>query len=105
MEISEQIEVLKLAKKEYIYWWGLCVTLRCVLSQKLNIEELDLLPIKQYIPSFNYTHISNLCDKNNLSQVRDKTYLYWWNIYDKVTRLKVLNLLIKELEENENKNS
>lgn len=105
MEKSKQIEILKLAKTELSFCEGLCGCIIGVLYDFYEELRINLFNIKieDHIPSFNRSHVTELCLKNNLP-IRLGNSAYWWDIRDKEIRLKVLDLLIKELED-ENKNS
>ena len=98
MKKSEQIEILKDAKKELGNWSCLCSTFISVLAKYFKIESYTLIgPIKKYIPSFNKDHIFELCSENDLPLPTG--WFYWWDTNDEKTRLAVLDLLIKELED------
>jgi hypothetical protein len=106
---DKQIEVLVNAKGIYNDFinYNIVPGLCRVISEAIdNIYDTnstyDYNELKKYVPSFNRTHVGKICRKYNLTRVG--RHSYWWPTSDICVRIKVLDILIKELEDESRNN-
>lgn len=104
METKVQIEILREAKRFIKLGYGcrgLCLAITNSIVES-NVVYNKYNSIVDVIPSFNEINVEILCRKHNLDLPNG--LFYWWPVENIEVRLQVLDLLIKDLQ-NENQNS
>lgn len=99
--VSTQIKIFKLGKK-YLKrgeFYGLCESLNTSLCDVLNFwndqEKRRSKLFELHLPTFNKDNVRRICKENNLYFVENEAY--WWDMNDDKIRIKVLDILLKEL--------
>ena len=105
METKVQIEILREAKRFIKLGYvcpGLCLAITNSIVESNVVYNRYNDFIEDVIPSFNKLNVEILCRKHNLDLPNG--WFYWWPVENIEVRLQVLDLLIKDLQ-NENQNS
>lgn len=97
-----QVMVLQDAKREIeaVTCVGLCTAISTSLRHHRLVVNNAL--IYEYIPGFTFDNVTRLCKENGIEEPSHSTY--WWpahTSYYKQERIKVINALIKQINEEE----
>lgn len=81
--------------------FGICIPLSQALEQLLDVPNVDMDCIKDYVPEFTIKKVTNLCKKNGLTPPVDGAKIgnWWWKGDDYDSRINYLTALIAKLED------
>jgi hypothetical protein len=69
-----------------------------IIEKKLGTSFVYYVDLYKYIPSFTYGHCVALSKKYNFYITNNLTRMYWFDVNDRVNRLKCLEALLTELK-------